>query len=123
MFFQKFNLFTMENELPKIEFSYNWNSKLHCKCFTTIRLHNPNKYVIGQRYYICLELLEFIAEIVNIKQFRLSQLNDYMAMLDTGYGVQETTEIIKKMYPNIDFENQLFDFILLKRESKIKRKK
>lgn len=28
-----------------LNFSKNWNNKLDCKVFTTLRLHNPNKYL------------------------------------------------------------------------------
>lgn len=100
---------------PTIKFSYNWNNKLDCSAFTTIRLHQPKKYIVGQDYEIYLKAPFCIAKIVAIKQFKISQMNEFMAMIDTGYSVQETIEIIKKMYPNIDYENQLFDFILLQK--------
>ena len=103
-------------KLPIISFSCNWNNKLDCKAFTTIRLHQPTKYIVGQSYEIHLKAPFCVAEIVSIKQFKLSQMNEFMAMIDTGYSVQETIEIIKKMYPKIDYENQLFDFILLQKQ-------
>ena len=31
-----------------INFSYNWNSKLNCSAFTTIRVKNDKKYRIGK---------------------------------------------------------------------------
>ncbi len=36
----------------KIKFSFNWNNKLENKAFTTIRIHNPNKYKTGNMYEI-----------------------------------------------------------------------
>lgn len=99
-----------------ITFSYNWNNKLDCNAFTTIRIHKPTKYIVGTIYQIDFKLPFCIAQIVAIKQFKLSQLNEFMAMIDTGYSVQETIAIIKKIYPNVDYENQLFDFILLKKQ-------
>lgn len=38
-----------------IKFSYNWNQKLNCKAFTTIRIHNDGKYVVGEIYNVYLE--------------------------------------------------------------------
>lgn len=35
-----------------INFSTNWNGKLGCQAFTTIRLYNPGKYVEGRVYRI-----------------------------------------------------------------------
>jgi len=36
----------------EIKFSQNWNGKLHCKYWTTIRLWNQNKYKAGGLYRI-----------------------------------------------------------------------
>lgn len=54
------NYCTMHNqdELPTIDFSYNWNGKLNCNSFTTIRLANPNKYQIGLDYLVKLNTSE-----------------------------------------------------------------
>jgi len=35
-----------------IKFSYNWNNKLENKAFTTIRIHNPKKYIAGKAFNI-----------------------------------------------------------------------
>ena len=31
----------------RLDFNENWNGKLNCQCFTTIRLHNPIKNCVG----------------------------------------------------------------------------
>ena len=36
--------------MKEIRFSYNWNNKLNCHSYTTIRIHNPSKYEINIRY-------------------------------------------------------------------------
>ena len=41
--------------MEKLEFSTNWNNKLDCKCFTTIRLYNPNKHFRGNQFEISLQ--------------------------------------------------------------------
>lgn len=97
-----------------IKFSYNWNNKLENKAFTTIRLHNDKKYIIGKTYEIELNTKPKGKAILKDKRtLKLNQLNDFISYIDTGYSVEETTQIIKRMYKNIDLANTLFDFCLL----------
>lgn len=101
-------------------FSYNWNNKLDNKAFTTIRLKQEKKYVIGQECKIILEPkgkeaeTKGIAKIVDIKHFKLSSLNNFMSYIDTGYSKEECEKIIRRMYGKCDFEKQELSFILLK---------
>ena len=99
---------------PNINFSYNWNNKLHCKSFTTIRLRNVNKYQIGKEYNILLkkQLLKS-AVIEDIKTIYFNQINEFIARVDTGYSAFETKNILKKMYSKVNLEKQPFSFILL----------
>lgn len=98
-----------------IKFSTNWNNKLDCKCFTTIRLMSK-KYAISNVYDIELKnVLHSRAQIVNICYTILDNLNDFNCYLDTGYSVEETKNIFKKMYPAIDFTVTNLAIILLKK--------
>ncbi|MFI1771019.1 ASCH domain-containing protein [Thalassobellus citreus] len=97
-----------------INFSTNWNNKLDCKCFTTIRLKNSNKYKLNHEYPILLNRkLVKRAEIIDIKTIFFNQIDEYIARLDTGYSAYETKEILKKMYSKVNLETQPFSFILL----------
>lgn len=101
--------------MDEIKFSYNWNNKLDCKAFTTIRIENPNKYKVGHLYYIKLkEEHKGNAACVAIKSFFLKDLNDFIAHLDTGYDRFECEKIIRRMYPNVDFNSVRLYLILLK---------
>lgn len=98
------------------EFNYNWNNKLQCKVFTTIRLQN-DKYVIGDKYEILLKKDRLgTAQILDIKNMFLKDINEYIAGIDTGYSAEECKNIILKMYPRQDFTNKKLSFILLKYE-------
>lgn len=100
-----------------INFSTNWNNKLDCKAFTTLRLRNPNKYVIGKEYNILLNgQLKKRAIIEDMKTIHLSDINEFIARIDTGYSAHETKNIIQKMYANKvkDLDAAYFSFILLK---------
>jgi len=101
----------------KIDFSQNWNNKLNCKCFTTLRLKSE-KYKIGNVYEITLKGgTMFFAKIIAIKTLKIHQINDFIAAIDTGYSVEEMKRLIKTMYKNKvkDIDNQDFYLILLQR--------
>jgi hypothetical protein len=114
---EKTNYTTKEmQQLPFIPFTTNWNNKLDCKAFTTIRIRNDEKYKIGHKYCITLNKLpQFVAEIVSITHFQLNSITPAMSYLDTGYGTEETKKIIEKMYKkyNIAVYNVTWYFILL----------
>lgn len=106
--------------IENIRFSYNWNNKLHCQAFTTLRLHNPRKYQVGKKLDIYLRektKWTFIAqgEIKEIKTFKASKINDFIAFLDTGYNREECLKIIQRMYKTEDPE---MDFILIVKDKK-----
>jgi hypothetical protein len=97
-----------------ISFSYNWNGKLNNKAFTTLRIHNPRKYIVGKTYCIELSRKQKGKAVLNAKRvLKISQLNEFICFLDTGYSREETLKIIKRMYKNINLNTALFDFCLL----------
>ena len=100
--------------MDTIKFSYNWNNKLRNKAFTTIRLHNPNRYRKGEQYEIKLKTEPLgVAILHDVRCLTLSQLNDFICYLDTGYNLPETMQIFKRMYTGINWETQKIDFCLL----------
>ncbi len=104
-------------DINEISFSENWNNKLNCACFSTIRLHNPVKYAVGNKFKVTLkgQLKPHPAAVRTVTTFRLEQLTEGMALLDTGYSKSETIKIIQKMYKNkiTNLQTQLFDFVIL----------
>lgn len=99
----------------QLSFSYNWNNKLSCPAFTTFRPHNPRKYVAGKFLSILLQGKHLKdVEVMQVKTLKLPQVNEFIARLDTGYNVQQFTEMVKTMYKNkgIDFENADWDLVL-----------
>ncbi len=107
-----------------IKFASNWNKKLFCNCFTTFRIYNKNKYRIGQEYSILLKIRKVYkkicdAELINVIVFKLDEIPEYFARLDTGYSKEDFIQIVEKMYinSNIDIHNARFMFLLLKKVS------
>ncbi len=80
--------------MEKLNFSYNWNGKLDCQAFTTIRL--SNKYVVGQTLQVFLkDRFLGLAQVFDIAELKsVYELNIWQAMLDTGYDITETQTVI-----------------------------
>lgn len=100
--------------MSTINFSYNWNNKLDCSSFTTIRLRNENKYRVGLEYKAWLKQeSKGNVKCLDIRHFWLADLNEFVARLDTGYSVEECRQIILRMYPAVDFSKKQLSLILL----------
>ena len=104
-----------------VKFSYNWNKKLDCHAFTTIRLYNPQKHFKGQAVRILLND-KYLTDgfIYDVSVFKIDQLNDFMAYVDTGYSAEEAKKILYKMYSKVDFKTQKLAMILIVKEEKTK---
>jgi|SRR5690606_20792256 len=99
--------------MEDLSFSHNWNNKLDCRCFTTLRLLSA-KWSPGQQVNIKLKgESKGIGIIAAIRKLELNQINEYIARIDTGYSAKECKEIIRKMYPNVDFSEQLLGLMLI----------
>lgn len=104
------------DKIHQLNFTTNWNNKLACHAFTTIRLWYEGRFQKGQEVEILLQKKHLkYAIIIDIKIFQLHQLNNFMALLDTGYTVEKTKDIIRTMYKNKiqNIEHTLFAYILL----------
>lgn len=102
----------------KINFSYNWNNKLDCKAFTTIRVFNPLIHEPGQQVLVMFnDKFKFAAEIIEVKKFKIKDTSEFVARLDTGYTKEICIDIISKMYKNRNPDELMFALILLARKS------
>lgn len=98
----------------KIRFSYNWNNKLDNKAFTTIRAHNPAKYIAGKTFDIELNgNTKGVAILKEKRTIHPDQLNDFICYLDTGYSRKETINILQRMHKNMNPQTAMFDLCLL----------
>lgn len=99
----------------RLEFSTNWNGKLHNTAFTSIRLWNEKKYNVGREYDVWLQHInKGFARLVSVKRLKLHEINEHIARLDTGYSAAECQEIIRTMYKNkrIDWSTQELAYLL-----------
>jgi len=105
----------------EIKFVYNWNNKLNMDCFTTIRPHNPKKYVVGRAFDIHLKTKDGwntfydAADIVEIKTIKGKDLNEFITRLDMGLSLDDGKRLLNNFYKNKcpDVMEMSFDFILL----------
>lgn len=100
-----------------IEFSYNWNSKLNCKYFTTLRLSNRlavGEWVLVYEKNKCLGL----HKVEDKKQLAVKNLNPWICGIDTGYTVEETKRILERMYPGKIFEETVIYWYLIRKPTK-----
>lgn len=109
--------------MEKLEFSTNWNNKLDCKCFTTIRIYNPMKHTNGNKFDVFLKTnFRTKVQVISLGLYLINELTDYICYLDTGYSKLETIEIFRKMYPKIDFTKTRLVVMLLKKVDQPKPK-
>jgi hypothetical protein len=88
-----------------ISFSYNWNNKLFCNCFTSFRIydereHIPGKYFDVNLYFKTKLQTPFVAELVCVDLTDLLHCPRNFAFIDTGYNIFEFNKMIHKMYKN-----------------------
>lgn len=106
------------NPLDKLQFSYNWNCKLDCQNFTTLRLRNAIKFEVGKCFEVWLKgEYKGQARIVDVKHVLLEQISEWIARLDTGYDAEKCKELIRAMYKTkgVDWSKQQLAYVLLEK--------
>ncbi len=85
--------------MDKLKFSYNWNNKLGCKYYTTIRAAVEERYYLGKFFAVDLNGVHVhVAQVEDTWLKDIENLTDYDCFLDTGYNAQETKAILRKMH-------------------------
>jgi len=103
-----------------IKYSNNWNNKLFCDCWSTIRLSNANKYIIGDTYSHRIVnsksqvVLVKPGKLIVIEEFRLDNLPNSFSLLDAGLLKEDYAKMIRTMYKNknINFDTQWWAFMV-----------
>lgn len=89
-----------------LDFSTNWNNKLLCPIFHTLRL--SGRFNVGDRVEVYLKSrLLGVAECVAKTHYpNFGGINPDLCYLDTGYNAQKTLGILQQMYQQVDFQTQ-----------------
>jgi len=115
--------------MDTLTFTTNWNNKLDCHVFTTLRLYS-RKFYPGAAFRIMLRKGKEvhdkgIATVYQAYACKLNDLSDYTFMMDTGYSKKESIDLIRTMYknyPSVNVDNDLFHLIILKYQKDGKQK-
>jgi hypothetical protein len=108
--------------MDRLNFTTNWNKKLDCDVFSTIRRANSEVHYVGREVEIYDNSISparykgrGIYAIVS--EFKLNQLKPSAAMLDTGYPLDETLNIIRTMYSKKvqNIEQHPFVYIIIRK--------
>jgi hypothetical protein len=101
--------------LGRIDYYQNWNGKLDNEFYTSIRLNNPAKYVVGRTMAVTLNSKrKHDAKIHDVKTFRLDDITEWVARIDTGLSREECIRLFRRMYENqaIDWTTQKLNLVL-----------
>lgn len=108
--------------MEHLNFSNNWNKKLDCDVFSTIRRWNPAVHYEGREVDIYDNSVNPArykgrGKYAIVSEFKLNQLKPAAAFLDTGYPLAETLNIIRTMYYKKvpDIESESFAYIIIRK--------
>ena len=103
----------VEEVQEQIKFASNWNNKLNCESFTTIRL--SNRFTINGLFKVYYkDKFIGVAKVVDKKPFVVKNMSNAMCYVDTGYSKEETRKILDTMYEGKVTDDTLMYHITLK---------
>ena len=85
-----------QSEILTLEYSFNWNNKLNCNYFTSLRV--SEKWMHHTVVILKCKKQFKVVKLLDAKKLYTSQLNDWICYLDTGYNKIDTLNILGKMY-------------------------
>lgn len=102
--------------MQKLKFSKNWNNKLGCEYFTTIRLHNDHLKRNEQREVELKGLVIGTIEIYDRITLTLAEIPNTTTTIDAGLIRPDFIGMMKKMYSkyNLNWETQKLDILFCK---------
>jgi hypothetical protein len=83
-----------------LKLARNWNGKMYCKFFTSIRLDDPY-WTPGDYYKVVKEDYCFRGLLHDKKVIKLDELPAYTAILDTGLPLPLAKQKIMEFYPHV----------------------
>lgn len=107
--------------LKQLNFSSNWNNKLDCQSFSTVRLKNEKKYQLLDLYEVTLKrkvtdqnVSLGIVRLQVIHNFYLHRVTPAISFLDANLSVIDFQQLVKTIYKNkgIDFNKTLLSFLV-----------
>ncbi len=107
--------------METVSFTHNWNQKLNCRSFSTVRIENPIKYRLNQEYRIYLKqtglkqpIDKGVAILKHIEYFNLYEVNEAVCYLDANLNRDTFIKLVLTMYKNsgVDFRVKRMAFMI-----------
>jgi hypothetical protein len=122
--------------MKKIEFSYNWNNKLNCKSFSTVRLENPKKYKLLDIYEVILktkgnspDISKGLVRLQAIHNFYLHEVSPAISFLDANLSTIDFQKLVITIYKNknvnfhmLKMSFLVFQYLPIKESEKLQMK-
>lgn len=100
--------------MENIVFSQNWNNKLLCGAFTTVRMENPDRYRWGGEYTVVMGRHQLgSAKIVMLKTLYYKDLTEGMSMVDTGRPLPYLLKLLDSFYPSANWSVDRLNWMVL----------
>ena len=86
---------TSEIEKPKIKFTHNWNNKLSCKFFTTIRKFSKEKKEYYRKYYnATFDVLLNDKKVCEAKLVDINVIEFHLQDVFIKFGIKNETKVL-----------------------------
>jgi hypothetical protein len=114
----------MNSKIQEIRFSTNWNNKLYCNIFSTLRF-GLCSFKIGDEVNILLRksgayVSTGNAKVINVYKDVNFRALDWYLPLDTGYSFEESWKLFTQFNSNIQIDdNTTINVIILQRINSI----
>jgi len=86
--------------MSQIKFSHNWNNKLNCKMFTTIRRHTPEKEIYYRRHIkatldVILNGEKYSeARLMHVMSYPFKYVDNTVLIQDTGIFIKDDVDAL-----------------------------
>ena len=107
--------------MQTIKFNRNWNGKLACDIFTTIRIHSPYKYKVGEIYKQETHIRKdceasSLVQCLHISTYNLEDIPNPIFYTDCGMNKVDAIKMMETMYSkyNINIHKEKWDMVVLK---------
>lgn len=106
--------------METLKFNKNWNGKLCCDHFTTLRLHNPDKFYKNAKFQTVTQtpsgVVRSFSQCVHVSTFLLDNIPEAIFLVDCGLRKEDAIQMIEQMYKyyKVDVHKVKWDIVVLK---------
>lgn len=102
--------------MKKLNYQKDFNNKLSCQYYTSIRLESNGLAVGDQVEAYVKKKKHHDAIVIDCRNVFLDSLNDFVTYLDAGCSAEEFKKIMVEFYPETDFKKERVSLLLFKKD-------